>query len=424
MELTLGGAALLAVIGVAAPALADDPSSVSTPGVQVGAAAAPAWAEEPGPVDLPGLHIGTAQEVLYDTNVARSDLEAARLRGITPADVIYTPIVSVDFVHPLGPETLILKGTAGYDFHSSNRVLDGERLELNSSVKSDLGRCRATLTGDYSRLPSDLEQLNIAVTHNEVSAETAGLNAECGRAVGLDPKIDLTEQWVSNSNPAVRIDNLRTFTAIPAIGYRRPSLGEIELYGSFQDVAYPDRDLTQGPASIQDGYQLYGAGFRYDRHLGARIETTLRVGFVGLRPDISTVPGFNGVTWGADVSARVTGRIRLHLTVQRDATPATWQDVTYALSDTQSAQIEYLVGARLKLNLGVARTMDDYHGAHVLPGIDLQHDRIDGAFAALSLAMSRRIKFKLEVRHETRAADVLGYNYTDTQAGFTVAAAL
>ncbi|HXU99991.1 MAG TPA: outer membrane beta-barrel protein [Caulobacteraceae bacterium] len=406
------------------PVRAEDPSSLTTSGPQIAAPAAPTWSDAAVLADAPGLHIATTQQVLYDTNVARGDLGVAQLRGITPAEFIYSPAASIDFVHPFGPETLILKGTAGYDFHSSNRVLSGERLELNSSVKSQLGRCNTVVGAGYSRMPSDLEQLNIAVTHNDISVETASLDADCGRAVGLDTKVALTEQWASNSNPQVRIDNFHSFTAVPAIGYRRPSFGEIELYGSFQEVSYPDRDLMAGPASIQDGYRLLGAGLKFDRRLGARIQATFRIGFVGLRPDISSVPGFNGLTYGADVSARMTGRIRFSFSFQRDAAPATWQDVTYAISDTESMQAEYLIGPRFKLDIGLSRTADDYHGSHLAPGIDLQHDRIDAAFGALSFAMSRRIKFGVELRHENRAADVFGYNYADTQVGFTAAAAL
>jgi hypothetical protein len=388
------------------------------------AGAGSALADPPAMGDRPGLQIGTVQQLIYDSNVARTDSALASVRGVTPSEFIWIPELTVAFDHAFGPETLILKGTAGYDFHSSNQILNGERLDVFGSVKSRFGRCDAALSGDYARLPSTLDQLNVSVTHNEVTEETASLTAQCGGAVGLVPSVALAEQWASNSSGQIANSDFRSFTATPAIGYRRRALGEISLYGSFQDVTYPNRDLLLGPASLQDGYQLFGAGMRFDRRLAARIQATFRIGFAALRPADASIPGFNGLTYGVNVNARVTGRISAHLTFDRDIMPSTWQDVTYGISNVATAQVDYRIGPRLTLNLGVSQTTDRYHGVALLPGVDIQHDRIEAAFGGISYDLGRRIKLRLEARREARRADLFGYNYDDTQVALSAVAAL
>jgi hypothetical protein len=356
-------------------------------------------------------------QVVDESNVARSSADLAALRGIRPHDVIVTPTVTLDLLMPLSRQSLFLKGSLGYDFYQHNHVLNSERLDLEGGLNAQIARCKGRIVGDYARHQSDLQDLTLVVTRNIETVKAVGVEGSCGRPVGLAPTFSAKEQWSDNSASQLITSDYRTFTALGGLGYRRPSFGELSIYGTYQRTLYPNRGVPLGPASSEDGYKVYGGGARFDHRLGARIETTLKVAYKSLRPNVATLPGFNGVTWGADVTFAASPLARLHLGLEREVDPSNRPDTTYAVDTSYLAEGTYRLGRRMTLSAGASQRSSDYQGAALARGIDLTNDRLRSVFGAIGVNLGRRLSVKFDVRRDVRRANIEAFSYADTRLG-------
>src|ERR1700761_4954859 len=62
----------------------------------------------------------------HDSNVDRLNSSAGALRGIQSSDDIISPALNLNLTHQFGRETAYLQGSAGYDYYTSNTLLNSE----------------------------------------------------------------------------------------------------------------------------------------------------------------------------------------------------------------------------------------------------------------------------------------------------------
>jgi hypothetical protein len=66
----------------------------------------------------------------YNSNVAHSDAALAAQRGVTLADSIISPGVSIDLSLPVGLQQVFLKGSAAYSIYARNTQLNSQDVDL------------------------------------------------------------------------------------------------------------------------------------------------------------------------------------------------------------------------------------------------------------------------------------------------------
>lgn len=360
----------------------------------------------------------------YDSNVARSDAALAAARGVKQQDSITEPSIAVDILLPVSRQAVFLKGSAGYDFYGRNTILNSGRINLQGGVQALLRSCKATVAGGISYQQTDLQDLSLVATRNVNDTRSVSLDGSCGGHVGLAPTLSVAQRWSDNSSPALQGSNYNEFSLTTGLGYRRPLFGELSAYFSYDQTSFPDRNLFGAVSILQDGYRDYGGGLRYDRRFGAKIEGDVKVAFTWLRPNDPAVRGFQGVTYGADVTVRFSRLLQAQLSLARAVNPTIRPDVTYSIQNTYSGQLDYTLGRKLKLVAGASGESDSYRGAVIVTNVDVTSDTVWDVFGSARYQLNRRVGFGLDIRHERRDANLTDFSYSDDRIGLSIMAAI
>lgn len=379
--------------------------------------ACPAYGQETKRFDIQ-LNLVT----VYDDNVARSGAAVAAARGLEQEDVIVSPTVTLDILQPVGRQALFLQGLAGYNFYNENDQLNRERVSLQGGASVALGPCVGALTGGFTRQQSELDDLSLIATKNVETLTTVGANAACGRPTGFAPTFSVEQQWLENEGALTGASDYQETTGEVGIAYRRPSFGELTLFGSVGRTEYEDRLANPGQSLEKDGYDVYSGGLRFNRRLGARLEGTLNAGYASIRPFSDATEDFEGFTYGADLTFRPSGRIDGTLSFSRSVSPSMRLQATYAVEEIYRLQANYRIGSRLALTIGGSYAESEYEGAGAGPTSGVGDEQIKSAFASLRFDLGRRLAVALGVNQQDRDADVPGFDYTANRVEFSLIA--
>jgi hypothetical protein len=372
--------------------------------------------------DANRINISGVVTETYDSNISRSNAAVAAARGVTPGDSITAPAITVDIRVPVSRQSVFLKGSVGYNFYARNTILNSADINLLGGVELLVRNCKGTLSGDISYEQSDLQQLSLAVTKNINDTRSVSLAGSCGPAVGFAPTLSLTQTWSDNSSPELRSQNYGDFDVTAGLAYRRPLFGELSAYFSYDDTTYAETNLPALALVLQNGYRNYAAGIRYDRRFGARIEGDIKVGYTSVQPTARTVPGFEGPTFGGDLTFRFSRLLQAQLSFSRAVNPQNQAGVTYGIDNTVSGSISYSVGRKLSLAAGASGESNSYRGRPLFIVVNqaVTSERIWDVFASAKYQLNRRIGFGLDYTHEQRDANPAAFSYTDDRIGLSI----
>ena len=345
---------------------------------------------------------------------------------ITPDDWIYTPSVTVDILKPLGKESLFLRGSAGYSFYQKNPVLNAENLDLAGGANARLGPCRATITGDELRRRSELQYVIVtspATVRNIEDNHSIGGDATCLRPTGLGVSFSASQDWDQNSSAPFRSNDYQRSSFSGGLVFQRPTFGELSLSGQYGQTHYTNRLILVAGQLRQDGYNSVSGNLSFDRRLGARIQATLSVGYSTIQPYVPGEPGFSGLTYSADIAYRPTGRITAHLMASQQTTPTNIIGASFADTRMYLAEGTYRIASRLNFTLGASQSQSRYHGAALIPGVDLAEQTTRQVYSALRFDLSRRFTISANAQYEEGEANLLAYDYHATRVGVSLAAA-
>jgi len=357
-------------------------------------------------------------ETEYQTNVAGGDAAVAALRGLKQEDVVFTPTLLIEAFKPFGRESAYLTGSVGYNFYDRNSVLNRENLNLDGGVNAQLGVCRATVTGGYIRRQNELEDTTLAHVEDVLDQTSVGLEGACGRGYGFSPNFSVSQAWSTNTLSLLQSSNYNTLGGSGGISYQAPTLGDVSLFGQYQTTTFTNRLVAFNQSSIQDGFDTYGGGVKYVRLLGARIQGTVSLSYTSVKPFVGNTSGFNGVTYGADITFRASSRLDFHGSFNRDIQPSNVLDSTYFLETKSLVEGTYHVGSRLEANLGVSEADRTFKGSSLLTNLDLREDTLKIIYGSLTYKL-RKLYFALSVRNEERSTNTVGLDYTDNRVGLT-----
>jgi hypothetical protein len=356
---------------------------------------------------------------VHDSNVARLDSGAAGLRGIQSSDNIFSPALLLNINRRIGRESVYLSGRAGYDFYDRNTILNSQRINLSGGGSASIGRCAVNANVNYARGQSNLDDLIASITKNIQTTPTYTLGFSCGRIVGFSPTFSITQQHQTNSAPILVSSNFKSLSETVGLAYDRPVLGTLTLYGAHSRTDYDNRNVVGGVGFVQDGFDTYGGGLRYQRKIGSRLSGTASVGYTSLKTDASALGNSSGLTYDASLDYTVSSRIGTHFNFSRAFQPTNRLDTTYSLATTYAASASYSLGSKWSLNGGVSSTNQQLNGVGLAGlGADTK-ETINAVTASANYGFSRRISFGLNARYEHRSANVAIYDYSDTQIGLS-----
>ncbi len=358
----------------------------------------------------------------HDDNVSRSSAGVAALRNLEQEDTIFSPALTLDVIQPVGRQAVFLNGVVGYKFYDKNDQLNRERVALRGGVNTSLGPCAGVVSGSFSRQQSELDDLALNVTKNVETTTSVGVDATCGREVGLAPTFSVVQRWAENSAADRAGAEYVELNATAGLAYRRPTFGELSVFGQYGKTEYEDRLIPAGASVEEDGFERYGAGIRYTRKLGARIQGTANAGYSVVRPVSNVTEDFEGFEYGLDVSFRPSSRLDTSATFARAVNPSNRIQSTYSVSDTFAVRASYRLGSRLVFGLGGSYSEKSYEGPALVSGLSVTEDQMKTFNASVAFNFSRRLSVTLDASQQERDANVPGVDYTSNRIGLSVVA--
>lgn len=416
---------MLLLIGSAEAAIAQ---TTATRPPSFGAGARPARG---APVRQIGIRAGV--DVAYDSNVYGINDALLRARGATlpgsKDDISITPSLQLDILLPLGRQSVFARGYIGYDFYTNNSQLNRERINLALGGNLQVTRgCSATVTGNYLRQRSNagdvfaVSDVPLVRRTNTEEQKSIGTQAICGGAIGITPAFGYTHSEVRNSNQFFKFNDSNQDSFNASIGYSRPTLGRIAVYGTYTEGEYINRNIfglpNIFPGIPSDGIKSYSAGVEFERNIGSRLSGRVSAGYSWVDPKSPFSTKFRGAAYTLALNYTPSNRLALDLLLSRSTELPNSAFASYAVTDVYSLNGTYRLNERLSANFGVARQKRNFRqrAATVDQVSFVTKDKFDRVYGGFVYDLNRRIRLNGLVSHQRRGADNPLFRYSNTTA--------
>jgi Uncharacterized protein conserved in bacteria (DUF2320). len=370
-----------------------------------------AMAQEARRFDL-GLHA----RVEHNSNVARSNSAQAAARGLSLSDTLFTPSATVDVFLPVGRRSVFLRGVAGYTFYEKNDKLNRERLDVSGGVNSPiLGPCQGVLTGGYSRGINQIDDPTlIENVENIQDTKRLGLNVNCAGATGLGLVASVSKDWTENSLDFLESSDAERTSYMAGVSYSRPALGTLTVFGNRDETEYPKRLLG-------GGYEMNSVGVTLERKLGARIQGSVTVAYASVeQKGLEALLGHGDMhtnSYAADLTYRVSDRLRLQANLARSVTPASGFGRTYDLTESYRLAGDYDLGSRITVSVGASKVDREAGGVLPDPVLQLTDSTTKSFSVAVRYRQSERLSFVLSGGREDRTTNSPEFDYENNRIG-------
>lgn len=376
----------------------------------------PAFGQSAGQKDINEINL--TLDVTHDSNVARSDLVNAALRGVKQSDERLAAGIQVLFGRELGRNTISLDGFVGYDFYRRNTQLNRERIGIGAALGLRAGPCEVNLTPRIDRHQSDLSSIyfvnlpGIDSVKNTETVQTYGGDVRCGRVFGLRPLLGYSRTIGDNSNAARQISNYRSSRYSGGFAYDNPVAGKYSLTLERENIFYPDR--AGGPLAAVSGYRTDQLKLHGERKIGTILTARGSFGYSQVKPKSATVQSFKGISWSLSGTIVPLPRLQLTFGTERAISPSLGVEALYSRNKSYDLSAVYALTSRTSLSAGVNYEQRQYRGASALFGPLLDNDKVMRARIGADYKASRRFKIGLEGGYERRNANGTIYDFDST----------
>ncbi|PTQ11795.1 gellan polysaccharide biosynthesis protein GelF [Sphingomonas oleivorans] len=367
----------------------------------------PAAAQEQAEPDR--LSVTPALRLQYDSNMLR--LNEQRLSGRRD-DTRITPGISFQLRRQIGLHSLAISGDAGYDFHRRFKFLD--RARVNGVANANIllgGRCTAAPRARLEIAQTELSELGVPVGNMQTTQDYQ-LTLACPRPSGFYPSVTGGLLRASNSADSRRRYDLRTETIRGALGYAKPSLGDIQLSASYQRFARPGLLETTG---IDDGTDVYQYGVVFNRAVAPRVKSRIGLSYLSVKPHRKEVEDFSGLGWEGEIAVSPTPRFTTTVGVERSARSQSNFGASYIVQTDYRLSTKMQLSARSALTLAASRSGRRFRGENnMLLPIPRLKDRTTTFSAGYQFTLRDALRIGLNASHEKRSADNDFYAYSAT----------
>ncbi len=360
----------------------------------------------------------------YETNALRLGDSMPVPAGFSKDDYRFTPSIDFDIVRPVGVQSGFIKGTLGYDFYKRNQRLERER--INVAAGFDLrfgGDCHQHAEIGISRQQSDLRDFTRTVALRSAERRKSyAVAINCGSVFGLKPGVSFDHQAVDNTAAIRQSSDFNSNTYGASLGYVSPVLGEISLFGSYRDGVYPKR-ISRGPNPQTDGIEVFNAGLRYNRDIGARLSTNISVGYNKVKPKLAAVRGFSGASFSAGIAWRANDQFRMNIDLGRSVSQSGLLDVSYSIDDSYAIGSSYAFNRALRARVGGSLLKRRFKESPLTqPNLLGSKDSNVQVYGGLDYSPPGRIGFFTDLTTARRSSQVnsFSYNYTTVRFGVRI----
>jgi len=384
------------------------------------------------------IGIRAAVDVSYDTNafgISDTLLRQGLLGTRSKDDLQITPSLQLDIAVPFGRQSAFLRGLIGYDFHVNNSQLDRERIQLDGGVNLQVGSgCSSTVNAGYARVRSNAGDIfavgatPLIVRVNTEERINYGARAQCGGAIGLTPAIGYQHSSVRNSTPFFQLNDSNNDSFDGSLGYSRPSLGRIAVYGTYSKGEFLRRNVLGLPNTIPgvplDGVESYSAGVRFERNLGTRISGAAAVGYTWVNPRAVFADRFRGSSYSVNLNVRPVDQLSVDILASRAVELTNTVFSSYSLAEVYSVNSTYRLNPKIGINFGTSYQTRDFRAqAQTIDGAAfISEDEFIRAYAGVVYDLNRRLRLNTLVSQQRRKADNPLFNFNNTT--FSVGASL
>lgn len=392
------------------------------------------------------IGIRAAVDVNYDSNVfgVNQFIGTDRLtNGRSKSDISITPSLQLDILVPLGRQSVFARGGIGYDFYTRNSELNRERINLDLGANLQLTNfCATTVDATYLRARSNAGDIIDPITgvfaraDNTEEFKSIGGRANCGGAIGISPGFGYRHSETRNSRTAFKFNDSNQDAFDASIGYQRPTLGRLSIYGSYTKGEYPNRDIyfnqfaQFGLIGPHDGVTSYSAGARFERNIGSRISGAVSLGYSWVNPKSPFSQKFRGSSYSLELNVVPTNRLSLDLAASRSAELSNTGVSSFSITEVYSLNGTYKLNERLGLNFGASQQSRDFRRSkdapQALPNqpIPLDNDKFTRFYGGFVYDLNRRIRLNGLVSQQHRGANDARFRYNNTTASLGVSLAL
>ena len=344
--------------------------------------------------------------VAYESNVAGGDKLIAVLRQLQPEDTTYSVGTTATFQLPSGRNTLFLIGSADFDRHDKNSVLDADNYIVSGGGNTQFGACNAGALASYSHRLALIQDITVPVAKNIADQESGNLSLTCGRRALVGSVTAGISKLDNNAKGASFIDST-TRNVGASIGYQRKVLGTLSLTTSYSEVEYQNPPITI-PASAT-GFHEPSVGLNYSRKIGSRLSGSAGVNYTKLSSDGTSL---NSDAFGADVDLnyRVSSRLVLDLVYSLGNDASAAADATYVRAETFRLSGDYKLNSRVSFQAAYAKTNDQYRGGRPSP-LQIRESDDWVVSGGMAVKIGRKVSLTLDASHVDRKADLSQYNY-------------
>ena len=386
------------------------------------------------------ITIRAAMDASYDSNVfGLSDplIKRGGLGDRSKDDFSLSPSLSTDLFLPFGRQSVYARGTVAYDLYANNSRLNRLNVSLGMGGNVQVtNSCTAGTDLNYTRSRSNAGDvfavLDGALVRlgNTVEFRSVGVRGQCAGAIGISPSVGYTHSETRNSSPFYAFNDSNQDTVDASIGYQRPSLGRVSIYGNYSKGEYPNRNVLGLPATIPgiptDGVTSYSAGARFERSIGTRLSGSASFGFSWVDPKNIFSQKFRGTTYSLQVNIIPTNRMSLDLIASRSAQLSNTVFASYSVTNLYALNGTYKVNDRLSANFGVSQQKRNYRqsASTVDQAAFPTEDKFTRAYSGFAYNLNRRIRLNGLVSQQRRQADNPLFRYNNTTATLGVSLSL
>ena len=349
----------------------------------------------------------------YEDNALRLGTSQPVPAGFVRNDFRFTPSLDLNIVRPLGQQSIFLAATLGYDFYHRNTLLNRERVKVTGGADLRFGgNCAQHIQGSASRQQSDLRDFTRAIRlANAEQRLTAGAALSCGGGLGLKGGLTYDYETVSNDQPLRQISNYNAHTLGGSFGYVSPVLGELSIFGSYRLGRYPQRRTLAG-LGRSDGVDVFNAGLRFTRSIGARLRGSVSLGYSKVNPKLAGTPPFSGASYSADLTWTANDRLRTKIDIGRSVSQSNLLDVSYSIDDSYAISNSFAINQSMTATFGGSVLKRRFRDSPVLGANPIgRGDRVGQYAGGFDYHPPGRIGFAVDVSRGRRSAAVQQFDY-------------
>ena len=206
-----------------------------------------------------------------------------------------------------------------------------------------------------------------------------------------------------------------------SLGYARPTLGVVSLFGTLSNNDYPNQPSL--PLGTTRSVKITNLGVKYSRSLTSQFSADASLSRVSIDPGSPLQQKSSSLGYGLSINYTPPSRLSASINATRNASSSpNTGTALYFVQQAFSANVSYQLRSTLSAALTGStslRTYEDQVGVIINPN-QVQSDRFNTVRLSVNWNPIRNMQTSFYVSQQNRNANPNTFNYKDTTAGILI----